>query len=83
MLAFPVIGKWTTWKIRDGRKVRIGEDPLIGAGDDYRLTADIKEKLRLQQIIVLVDGQVQPVQSRGRNSWKSSQDLALNGALMD
>jgi hypothetical protein len=29
--AFPLIGKWTVWKIGNGHRIRVGEDPWLGA----------------------------------------------------
>lgn len=29
--SFPLIGSWMAWRIRDGKNVRVGEDPWVGA----------------------------------------------------
>ena len=38
VLAFPLVRKWTVWRIRNGEKVKIGEDPWEGAGEEYKLS---------------------------------------------
>jgi hypothetical protein len=35
--SFPTGRNWTVWQIGNGRKVRLGEDPWLGVGDNYRL----------------------------------------------
>jgi hypothetical protein len=30
--AFPLVGSWMMWKIGNGWKVRVGEDPWMGGG---------------------------------------------------
>ena len=37
ILAYALVGNWTTWKIGDGKKVWVGEDPWEGSGEDYQL----------------------------------------------
>jgi hypothetical protein len=36
--AFPLVGEWVVWKIGDGKNVRVGEDPWMGAGNNFRLS---------------------------------------------
>jgi hypothetical protein len=50
--AFPLVGKWTVWKIGNGRNVRLGEDPWLGAGD---ANTDEKFSLSISQEEVLLD----------------------------
>jgi hypothetical protein len=38
MESFPLVGKWRVWKIGDGKIVRLGEDPWMGDGNNYRLS---------------------------------------------
>jgi hypothetical protein len=35
---FPLVGNWTVWQIGNGRNVRLGEDPWLGVGDNFRLS---------------------------------------------
>ena len=37
VLSFPLIGSWMVWKVWNGHRVRIGEDPWIGSELNYRL----------------------------------------------
>jgi hypothetical protein len=34
--AFLLIGQWTAWRVGNGCRIRIGEDPWIGVGDDFK-----------------------------------------------
>lgn len=42
MKEFPLIGKWTTWRIQRN-KVRIREDPYIGCKDNFKLCNLIRD----------------------------------------
>ena len=46
MLSFPLIGDWLAWFVGDGKKVRIGEDPWIRAGNGYKLSHGTTKKLK-------------------------------------
>ena len=46
VLGFPLIGNWTAWKIGNGKSVRLGDDPLARAGENYNLPISIINKLR-------------------------------------
>jgi hypothetical protein len=35
--AFPLVGNLIVWHIGNGEKVRLGEDPWLGAGNNYKL----------------------------------------------
>lgn len=56
VLAFPLVGNWLVWKVGRGTKVKVGEDPWIGCGEDFRLTVRVIQFLtnsgyyRLNQI---------------------------------
>ena len=46
ILAYPLVGHWISWKICDGRKVRVGENPWARAGENYRLSPQLIQHLR-------------------------------------
>ena len=35
--AFPLVGNWVAWHIRDVRRTRLGQDPWVGSGDNYKV----------------------------------------------
>jgi hypothetical protein len=78
--AFPLIGKWTAWKIGRGNKVIIVEDPWIGCKGNYRLSKEMITDLHLLRIYSLEYA----VTNDGRNiwsqGWKLVRDLNLQGA---
>jgi hypothetical protein len=43
------------WKIGDEKKVRVGEDPWLGAGNSFRLSLPLILSLRNKNIISLHD----------------------------
>jgi hypothetical protein len=45
MDAYQLIGDWLCWKIGNGRKIRIGEDPWIGGGEAFKLSNILVEEL--------------------------------------
>jgi hypothetical protein len=44
--AFPLVGKWTVWHIKNGEKVRLGEDPWLGDGNNYKLSQPLLQFLK-------------------------------------
>jgi hypothetical protein len=45
VLAFPVVGNWLVWQVRNGNKVRIGEDPWAGCGQEFKLPVQMIHQL--------------------------------------
>lgn len=41
VVAFPLVGNWLIWRVGRGTKMKVGLDPWIGCGEDYRLPAHI------------------------------------------
>ena len=48
VLAFPLVGKWTAWRIGNGKNLRMGEDPWARAGEEYKLPESILTQLKAQ-----------------------------------
>lgn len=44
-LAFPVTGNSLTWKVGNGKNVRIGSDPTMGCGEQIILSPDLMNHL--------------------------------------
>lgn len=51
---FLLVGRWTTRRIGNGRKVWIGEDLWVGENDDYRLSKGLILSLHSQEIFSLL-----------------------------
>jgi hypothetical protein len=46
VLFFPLIGSWLVWEVRNSHRVRMGEDPWVGCGLNYRLPKNLIVSLR-------------------------------------
>ena len=77
MQAFPLVENWVAWKIGDGRRMHIGQDPWEGSGEDYRLLDQLISQLTTKRIRTLAEEKSHHPQTRGRTGWKTSQDLGL------
>ena len=51
--AFPLVGNWVAWKVGDGGRIRIGQDPWVGSGDNYRLPDNLVSLLKDKGITLL------------------------------
>ena len=78
VLAFPLVGKWTTWKVGNGRRIRTGQVSWVGSGDSYILTDSLFSKLKEKGISVLADASSYTDQSQRGTVWKSTQELKLH-----
>ena len=79
VLAFPLIGNWTSWEIGNGRRVRLGLDPWVGVGEDFRLPQLVLNKLSEQRCFKLADVQIQLPNQVYRTRWKATHELQLEG----
>ena len=52
--AFPLVGNWVSWKIGEGRRIRIGQDPWSGFGDNFRLPNNLISLLKAEKGIPLL-----------------------------
>jgi len=37
VLVFPLVGNWMVWKVGNGERVRVGANPWVGSGEDYKI----------------------------------------------
>jgi hypothetical protein len=81
--AFPLVGDWVVWKIGDKKKVRVGEDPWLGAGNYFRLSLPLILSLRNKNIDSLHDTCIGFPQTQGCAGWKDATTLGLPEALHD
>ena len=44
--AFPVVGCWLAYKVGDGSKFKLGEDPWIGSGINHKFLGDSINTMR-------------------------------------
>lgn len=56
VVAFPSVGNWFVWSDGRGTKVKLGVDPWISCGNDYRLPNHITLYLRSRGYFILITG---------------------------
>ena len=78
--AFLLVGNWTTWKIRNGRTIGLGEDPQIEADANYKLTGGLLENIHSKGYFYLMDVGLQGVKNLWNKNWKSMVEQDLHGA---
>jgi hypothetical protein len=75
--AFPLVGKWIVWHIRNGEKVILGKDPWLGVGNNYKLSHPLLQFLIGKKCLFLSDLNIGFPQLRGRGGWKNAYSLNL------
>jgi hypothetical protein len=63
----------------NGRKVRIGQDPWMGADEEFQISNILIRNLHEADIFSLADGKSQPPQVFNRLGWKLENELGLEG----
>ena len=48
MDAFPIIGNWLTWKLGDGKNIKLELDPWVGGESLYSLSQGLRHSLNSQ-----------------------------------
>ena len=62
-------------------KIKIGEDPWMGADVSYRLSKNFIHRLHLNGIFTLSDAAIPSVQENGRQKWLSMEYFKREGPL--
>ena len=70
---FSLVGIWMTWKIGDGKFVRVAKEPWAEDGSYYKLSEATISQLKKQTIEVLAYAQAQVPQEWGRRGWNTQQ----------
>jgi hypothetical protein len=81
--AFPLVGSWTMWKVGNGKKVHVGEDPWIGAGDKFHLSPLLILALKEKNVCSLFYASIGAPHLRGHLGWKDAYMLDLPEELQD
>ena len=61
VLDYPLIKQWIGWKIGDGNCVRVGEDPWMGLGENFKLSPRLIQILRSTRIFTVADACRDPI----------------------
>ena len=78
---FPIIGNWLVWKIANGVKVGVGEDPWLRGNECFRISQYLAIKLNEQGTKSLISSSTQVVERNVLQGWKSIDYLGLQGYL--
>ena len=75
--AFPLVGNWVAWQVGDGRRIRIGQDPWVGSGDNFRFLVTLISQLKEKGISTLADASSYTDRNQRGTVWKTSQEVEL------
>ena len=78
---FPQVGNWIAWSEGNEKEVRIGEDPMVGAGERYKLLGSLIVKLRSSGISNPSEACSHRLQKE--TLWKNFEDLGLDEGLKE
>jgi hypothetical protein len=53
VFSFLLIGNWLVWKVKNETRMRLGEDPWFGCGENYVLSRNMVSSLEMGGIIFL------------------------------
>ena len=66
MTSLPVISNWIAWHPRNGTTIKIGEDPIIGINNSFKLLVELISVLHEKGILFLNQALIDRVESVGR-----------------
>jgi hypothetical protein len=75
--SFSISGKMDSLENRQWMERESGEDPWLGAGNNYRLSDPLIQFLRNQNIFHLHDVHLGDPQPRGHVGWRDAASLGL------
>ena len=67
----------------DMRLIKVGEDPMVGSSQFYKLSNDLLDQLHQQGISILAQVDADFENGLSLQKWKSSVDLNLQESLKD
>jgi len=80
MSALPIILRWITWSVGNGKLISIGLDAFIGGNDRCFLSPALVTFLHNQNIYTLAQA-AHPKDTTGMMEWLDSNHLKLTGLL--
>ena len=78
---FLVIGNWLSWKVVDGKKIKVGLDPWVGGVGIFSLSQYLRLTLNAQGFFTLGDYGDIGSSIGGYRSWLSTTFLGLENHL--
>ena len=72
------MGNWLVWKVGNGERVRVGSNPWVGSGEDYKLLENLIASLQVKGIYNLAQATFSEFSSIWHQQWKKSDFLGLD-----
>jgi len=79
--AFPLVMDWTVWCIRNGKSIRIFEEPKVNSSDGFKITDELVSMLHDHGIFSLWEARARGFNLTRCSVWQAANDLELEGEL--
>jgi hypothetical protein len=74
-----IITDWLVWKPGNGRDIRIGADPMVGAHTYFKLSRNLILALKAQGVEYLAQAGIIDMEVTRHTNWKKVETLGLEG----
>ena len=78
VLSFGVIESNLAWKVGNGRKLRVGEEPWVAFSQQHRLSGHTVEALKQRGLVYLSQFASLVQENTRSQSWKAASDFGLS-----
>ena len=75
MQTFPVVGNLFAWKVGKGYRIRIGIDPSVGIGNDFKLSGEVIHSLHSDGIVILTLATSAETSTIWHQDWKKTKQI--------
>jgi hypothetical protein len=78
-----IVTDWLAWKLGNGRDIRIGTDPMVGAHRYYKLSRNLLQTLKIKGIEFLAQAWNLDMEVPRNSNWKNVEFLGLEGVQQE